>query len=975
MPVTIPKQTLSASVAKQALDTQVKKLYKQANDHIDEVAQIKKIGQGDWIKKQQNGREIWTKKETKETWEKSQQNGVEIWTKQNNKHTHEVRFETAYDQTIYIFSDPTKADRSLVGTNGKSIIKIFGDNSYDHIKTEDFITRGKVFFDTARYLVTQPTLVGDVDAAKTKANPYYIRDEERRKKFIDELTTQENTLINNIRRESSLDTKEMRGESAKTYFESKLKIATNLLKQSYVDMAASLQTQVLSEKTSLKIIVKDIQRAEKSFIAHTGRPIFLKIGKIQSQKMFSIQDPLGNQTLPSTERRGNYKTKLSNHVRDGSGHFDDDVPHVDVTIDGHSSYPAIGEKNEAVRRYISYSAAEEKVAQLVSDMVNADPSISNNITIPFSTMIMISPILGKKTNELTLSLVGKSKLESEHAQLADTAYALNMLRTRSPITITVKDKNNLERTVNVTVDVSYMNVPVNKAGFNFPSTKLQNKINNRGFYEFSQNISSMAAPQEIPSGIPIRLKKLNEILDISQDPYILPSTQKALADKYSDLNFIMKTIHDIDKSDKPNQKEKSNLYLKYNSVRKDVHKLEAQLNGQFARITELKRQQYSRNSELFNAAKIAIRAELSDIHNKLKNNRLGGEEKNNLINSRDYLLTQDRFLKAQQLFYSKEYLTKDKAYQFNINFLLANEGAGRPIEAFCKSAEDRTGWLRTSLLGHIAYSQEYGFDPDLTDKDQKAKYDSLFAAPAHELSASIENTDANSGARGMQVSDQEIGHDFAKVDIDKGMAGLAKKVNKNLPEPSLKSSLTLPATEKKATLSFTVSDAPIISPDLSPPNQRVRTDKSLISPPAPHAPTLFSTPLNQKTFVTEINHIQKTLTTNYTVIPSGGHLFQAQARDNAYKSFHIEPDKLSTSLNLEEKETAINTFTAMLRSYHTVYGNHLPKITTTESAKALWKIALTNVYSHLVKENNFDKFFPPSPPADPAASASPRQVR
>jgi hypothetical protein len=115
---------------------------------------------------------------------------------------------------------------------------------------------------------------------------------------------------------------------------------------------------------------------------------------------------------------------------------------------------------------------------------------------------------------------------------------------------------------------------------------------------------------------------------------------------------------------------------------------------------------------------------------------------------RDYCLLLQRFLRAQDMYFHKKY--SSELYQFQVIYLLSSMQAGRLSEAFCKSAEDRTGWLRISLLAYHAFNLVYGHDPDIYNKEEKAIYTRMLVS-ARQLSASIENTEQNSDARGPQV--------------------------------------------------------------------------------------------------------------------------------------------------------------------------------------------------------------------------------
>jgi hypothetical protein len=175
-------------------------------------------------------------------------------------------------------------------------------------------------------------------------------------------------------------------------------------------------------------------------------------------------------------------------------------------------------------------------------------------------------------------------------------------------------------------------------------------------------------------------------------------------------------------------------------------------------------------------------------------------------------------------------------------------------------------------------------------------------------------------------------------------------------QPSRANTLTAGTPESKPTLATPKKQETTYSYESEPTLHK----SQIPAPPSPPAMGKFFSP---KTFVSHIHHIEGELKKHHAdnyELTSNKFSFEAKAKEGtSYQSFQIKPNELSTILNLSATESAKNTFTAMLQSYKVVHGDHLPKITTTEAAKFLWKEALQVVYSDLMgtKKIDLDNFF------------------
>lgn len=643
--------------------------------------------------------------------------GVEIYETISDNGTHyAITVDTRNDvKTVAITSsdtDRTSPINSLVGTDHRAVVKIFGPNAYDYIKVDDYIDRQLLMFNAAR------ALAGGDAAAIARIDAY-------QQKVLAEI--REKCKIDQAVRDANSD--------AAAKFNDGLAIAKGIMKNALVDLAYLVHKN--PDKKKITDFIHKIKAEEINIIREQGRPFVIKTGDIAGKKMVSMQFPLGDETVPSSDRSGKHGVKLSNHVRDGSGVVNDKGKiELRMVIDGHSSYPPIGESEEMTRRYIAYLAVKEKVDQLIKDKLAAGETPPIQISI--ATMMMLTPAIGKMFESLVR---GK---ESEHQQLSDVQYAVRMFCAER------NDQNEIERDINgqkvkATVDFSLMNLPVNvgrKMQF-LLQDPLQKEVNKRGFQEFSDHmredfktVDRLVVTQPF-CGIDISALKESDTIknNINAIKIDIESKQAFLNVQYRNL---AKFLHE--KKDSP---KNAALRNEYSKMKEGVLAGEAKLKKLYDNIHKMEAKYYNDNKASYNKL-------IDDIQKRL---RVRHEDDPTPLadGDRQKLIKLLRYLQAQKIYREKAFYHRDETYQFHINYLLANHAAGSDIEAFCKSAEDRTGWLRVSLLANLAFEEKYGYPPNMADQEERKQYFELFAAKSLELSASIENTGYNSQARSLQV--------------------------------------------------------------------------------------------------------------------------------------------------------------------------------------------------------------------------------
>lgn len=636
----------------------------------------------------------------------------------------------------------------LTGSDGRLVVKIFDNKSYNYITTNDFIARGELLF----------------DAVEKELTNVYFANEALKASFNSWLAQRKIDFINTIKTDANLDIKRLRmGDSE--HFNSKYDKAQEALKQLLVDISISLAKG--GTENDLSKIIHDIELAEKEYIADRGRPSIIKIGKVgrDDNLMVSAQFPQGERTLPSSIRSGTDAVKLSNHVLDGSGKVNHKGELVfDLMVDGHSSYPPIDLKDVSLQRNIAYQAVVEKVTATARNVFHADPTLEATkekpLAVSLSGMMLLSAL---NFNKLERKI--RSKL-SENLQLDLSHLALECVRRKAdPLEIYLSDTPYTDGVpfdpLYIKVDFNYMNLPVNMAGVTsklFGGGVIQDYINERGFYDYCKNMEAYLRPKSM-GAFPLNMF-LNDIADqktlekIERYERKVGAMNMKLDVLYQDLGRLIEKM--------PDPSEKNSTDAKIEVLLNDIKKIEEKLLAKYQKINAIHKDNFNANKNMQEKLVSEIAA---DATNSPEDKRLS------------LLLT--RYIKMQDLFYNDKLIKTKNLYKFQILYLLTNEEVGRHVEAFCKSAEDRTGWLRVSLLSHLAFNQVFGRDPDFSSKEDKKHYDEFFSAVACELSASLENTKYNSEAIGFQVENKYTNPSFS-MKFGSRTAGLAKNIYEDL---------------------------------------------------------------------------------------------------------------------------------------------------------------------------------------------------
>ncbi len=697
-------------------------------------------------------------------WGKGEPEAGSGWTREENA-TYGVTTWTYTASEDKRLRDPATQQPLRVGSNGKLEVKVFAKDAYDFVKTENFLERGELIIDAAQALVAQyannPALMNNL------------------KLWLDNLKKE---YVAFIKTNCAIDPKEIRAENSE-HFNEMHDRAKNAMRQLMSNAAGGLHAVAemngiknsKNENITRDDVMNAMVQAEKEHVMHEGRSAVIKLGytgENNSQLMVSAQYPQGDKTLPSTLRTGEDDDdyKLSNHVIDGSGAVlkrEDGQQEIqfDVMIDGHSSYVPIQEPDFLKRVYVGCQALQEKIAATARDLQAVRPELGRDsehpLEISIASMILLTPQALKNVEKIFL------KNESETDQVNEMRLTFDLMRRqKQPMVITGADG----RAIFVKVNHTYLNIPANETMVSqrkLKIPKLQININSKGFYEFSREMMNKL------SGLNSR--NFDELQKLDKD---LVLDMMKLNGKLNDINQDGKTSNvEIESMSKLVYE---NLASYYESGDKNLVKgLEKSIN----RLDKM----YSELDDEFTKAMDARKENVLAESEKRKNvmERIDKLLAKPTLSSdiREHLILQRRFLVAEEMYFKESYLQPENAFTLQAMYLLSLEQLGYHLETLCKSGEDRTGWMRVTLLALTAHRRIHGHDPDFSDPEQKSNFQKLYLDAASELAASRETTSDNSKASGFQVSrDLTIPH--KPMEYDRKNAILAKGVysdRENLP--------------------------------------------------------------------------------------------------------------------------------------------------------------------------------------------------
>ncbi len=662
-----------------------------------------------------------------------------------NGRQYEVQLDLRnHTSTMIITGNAQDRALGLVGTDNRAVIKMLNQNSYDFVKSDDFIDRIKMIFASALAMAEDEKAhltTSDYTALKIALERDQAQFLRLIRKYCD-FHTQDHAIRHSKQGDESANTK-----AAQAKFDEAYDIAHKAVSASINKCARLLESfrstyyqRQYKVEPDLTQIVGELAQKEVELISARGRPFDIKVSDViqegQAIKVVSAQMPLGKKTLPSTNKKGlDPDTKLSNHVRDFAGVIDkEERVHKRTVFDNHSSYCPIEEKDGPTRVWGSYHAAREKVMQLAQAMLDANPELAKSgIDVNLTTLSLLTPYKSEKANK---AIQGKN---SEYMQLKDVRTALNMLMHGPGLVLGAHG-------IPIRLQATHMNLPVNVAGAKLVTVnpKLQQEINAKGFYDFREKlIAQLPELQEMK----VVMNNTGQALVDDIELYLNNNSPRADKGYREAVNLINRSgaeLHDV--------------YHKWHAVLSDyqagdvtkdhvknvksyAEKLNNSLGDAYIAIDSAFEKSFKNKSKEMNSELV------KRLHAYLKDpNEHDPEPVRKKLSSLLY------GLQAERLYYERFKNDDNQAYDFHVNYLMSNYSMQQLVEFFCKSAEDRTGALRIKLFAHMMFEEIHHRPPNLNDKSDAysfLKYSKL----AHEITVSLENTKHNSQARGLQVKE------------------------------------------------------------------------------------------------------------------------------------------------------------------------------------------------------------------------------
>lgn len=648
---------------------------------------------------------------------------------------------------------------------GKSYeVNNFAEGAYHGAKAKGFSVRADLLYQTALTKAkNDPELKKKIDQIKFDKNDPEL------KKEIDKLYSDDPTLKEidklhskfeqNLINLANVHKANVQYHNYEEYMTKLHEPATELLAQFTRDVQKTIAKQ------DPKFTLKEFAAAEKQQVIDRGRPTIINFFQVKDKTFVSMQSPNSDKTYPSTARK---QIGLANYVTTSFGTVQENGQ-VEILSQKirHSSYPPIQIKDSATRQAVAIQNGKQLLTDLATKIVGDSPPPGNSkgkpMPIPLGTMMLLTAKLGDSARNKDKVIMGKWKGESETLQLKESLLALSAWNNR-PVKLEINGKP-----VWVQLEAQVMNLGTNagavKKGLGrIPNDPSQTLANAKAFIQCQE--STYTFMKETINKSSLTSAKKEELLATIDQASKNPHLSAALLEKRADLQYRLKInsqalviaqeaiISDLGpelkgKASPTNKKEFKNASIKQ-------QKLEKELNKTYAKELALQKKNYDKGPG----------KELQELFNKdpqLKN-----------LSELNQKLTQ-----AKECFYEKRYKKADTVMEFQTLFLEIQESTNRHCEFFCKSAEDRTGRLDDILQERKVFKQVYGHEP--TNRHHQGLIDQEIAPLVHQYSASQQNTEQNSGARGEQIGaavNRNLGENGDLAKIDKAHASLAKQIFK-----------------------------------------------------------------------------------------------------------------------------------------------------------------------------------------------------
>ncbi len=664
---------------------------------------------------------------------------------------------------------------------GKSYqINEFSKDAYHGVKTEGFHKRQELLKEAARRCIEENV-----------SDP-------QRKQVLKVLNQLDEDVHHAIETECQINPEEIKSNPEKIeYYEEIHKKALGLLAQFAKD------TEYLIKQASPNgFKLSELEKAEREHVVERGRPViintFFSPGEGGALKQFvSMQTPAartfddeGNRvegpTIPSTLRD---REGLVNYVVSAFGEVTPDAanaPQVQILFEGirHSSYPAIAIKDEQKRIAIACGNCRQGLTDIAERLIGEgefpETSQEKPLKVSLRTMMLLTAKQLDFVRNKKKKVAGTWTGESETTQLEDSVAALSLFRDRT-IKIMIGEKP-----LWIRPDMSFMNLGTNAAAASVgalgkaPEPKIHEQINARGILEFNQETSNFledrltpllnAMPPEFQSlatsllGEWKGMQKLEDSATIQllkgRLEAVKNENREVLEVNYAKLEQLYKAV-----LEHPDSAETKQEIAKIN---KAIKACEKKIYGACQQLQAEQKKQFLANQEAIIEKQQALEKHL---------NALAGCFDKSDPRSKELFLLRDiavNAFEARSAFYNELHKKADTVMVVQTAYITTHSLMKNPVEFFCKSAEDRTGREDDKIQEREVYRSLFGKYP--TTEEEMNHVNENIAPLVHQYSASQNNTEQNSNARGEQIGQNVNTEIDAK--LDKEHASLAKKVFK-----------------------------------------------------------------------------------------------------------------------------------------------------------------------------------------------------
>lgn len=708
---------------------------------------------------------------------------------------YEIPTENQYGVTTWRFT-----------LDGKQYeVNEFSKDAYNEVKTEGFIKRQELLVEAAKYYLKEKS--------KPQENGIAVLTPEKAEEIKQKIVKLADVCKEYLENECKIDPEKIKSIKPQpkmddSYYHEIHKKAEERLAQLAKDIQFVVTNSSIPEIETFDL--KTLEEYEKKYVIARGRPIIINTFHIKNpdgngtQKFVSMQTPMSENMLPSTVRD---REGLANYVRTSFGVVDEAVDEhgdksaeVNILYSGlrHSSYPPIAIENNEAREAIAANNVLQNLTE-VTKIVLANTSVESSkehpLKIPLRTMMLLTAkttIVDQARNYTIKPLAKVKKGESETTQLVATKWkgeSETMQLTESVLALRTFNNRSMELNINgkpvwIKPDISCMNLGANyeatsEASMSFiPNTKVQDAINARGYNvlenDVSEGVETLLKSLEGITGLEETLQAVKRIISdkptkiLGELEQLHKECDKKLADLYSLLKITRENYLNA-KNDPDNKTDIKDLLAEMNNIKGRIAEVEEKFDKVNIELLKAYEQTFNENEEI-------IRKNLNDL--KAINPKQISEDK--MVQMKIELVQKILILyvKAKRIFHKKEYLNPQQVMDFQVTYNLLQEILNQIIEFFCKSAEDRTGRVDDKMQEEMIFHHLSERFPDRT-VDRKP-----IAMAVHQFSASQNNTEENSGARGLQIGAKV--NEGIPATRGKLHAGLAKQVFKKASkmEPS-----------------------------------------------------------------------------------------------------------------------------------------------------------------------------------------------